>query len=66
VPFETFPQVKRLRLQFQLARLDFGEVEDVVDDGEQRLAAVTNSLGKSRCSEVRSASTTGTILMMAL
>ena len=41
-------------LQLQLAGLDLGEVEDVVDDAEQRLAARAHgSRRSSRCSAVR-------------
>ena len=36
--------LKRMMLQFQLARFDLREVEDVVDDREQRVRTATNSL----------------------
>ena len=38
-------QVEVQRLQLELARLDLGEVEDVVDDRQQRLAARAHGLG---------------------
>jgi hypothetical protein len=38
----AFAQVERLRLDVHAPGLDLGEVEDVVDDGEQRVAAVAD------------------------
>ena len=35
--FENVPQVELDRIEFHLAGLDLGEVEDVVDHGEQRI-----------------------------
>ncbi len=35
-------QVERTVFQFELAGFDFGEIQDVVDDGEQRFAAGIN------------------------
>src|SRR5207249_159372 len=37
---DAFPHVERLRLQLELAGLDLGEVEDVVDDGQERISAL--------------------------
>ncbi len=39
-------QVKRLAFQLHLAGLDFGKVQDVVDDGQQGIGAVADSLGE--------------------
>src|SRR5262249_41385538 len=38
------PKIKRLLFEFKPAGLDLGEVEDVVDDAEQRLATLTNGV----------------------
>ena len=37
--FQAFPQIEGALLQIELARLDLGKVEDVVDDRQERLAA---------------------------
>ena len=44
---EQRPQVEVQCLQLHLAGLDLGEVEDVVEDGQQRLAARPDRLGVS-------------------
>ena len=41
---DALPQVERLGLELELPRLDLGEVEDVVDDGQERVAALTDDL----------------------
>ena len=40
-------QVELDSLQFELARLDLGEVEDVVDQREQRLRGALGRMGKA-------------------
>jgi hypothetical protein len=42
--FDSVAQVERLRLQFELARLDLGEVQDVVDHREQLVAGDADRL----------------------
>ena len=42
----TGAQVERLGLHFEHARLDLGEIEDVVDDGEQRFATIPDNFGE--------------------
>ncbi len=41
---DAVPQIKRCFLQVQLPGFDLREVQDVVDDGEKRFAAVVDSL----------------------
>ena len=41
---DALAQVKGLVLQLQLVGLDLGEVEDIVDDRQQRFAAVADRL----------------------
>ena len=43
--FDDPPQVHRLGVELDLAGLDLGEVEDVVDDGQQRIARCLDRLG---------------------
>ena len=43
-PLDALPQVERLGLELELPRLDLGEVEDVVDDGQERVAALADDL----------------------
>ncbi len=44
--FDAVTQVERLVLQLHLARFDLRKVEDVVDDGQQGVAAVADDLGE--------------------
>ena len=44
--FHALAQVEGLPFQLKLAGLDLGEVQDVVDDGEQGVAAVAHRLGE--------------------
>src|SRR5262245_52487910 len=39
---DTLTQIKRLRLNVHAPGLDLGEVQDVIDDGEERIAAITD------------------------
>ena len=41
---DAFAQIEGLVLQLQLVGFDLGEIEDVVDDRQQRLAAVADGL----------------------
>ena len=43
---DAFAQVERLALEVELAGLDLREVEDVVDDRQQRVAARADGLGE--------------------
>ena len=42
---QAITQVKGLMLQVQFASFDFGEVQNVIDDGQQRVAARADGLG---------------------
>ena len=44
-PLDAFPEVEGLRLQIEPPRLDLREVQDVVDDGQERVAALADDLG---------------------
>ena len=52
------------RVQLQFARLDLGEVQDVVDDGQQRSADDLTIPRYSRCSGVSSVSSTRSVMPM--
>ncbi len=39
---EHFPDIERGLLQLQFAGLDLGEIKDVIDDGQQRLAGIAD------------------------
>ena len=41
---DALAEVERLGLELELPRLDLGEVEDVVDDGQERVAALADDL----------------------
>src|SRR5437764_11158260 len=44
--FDASANVEGLLFQFEFARFDFGKIEDVVDDGQQCVAAVAKGLNQ--------------------
>ncbi len=43
-PFDSFAKSERYRIQHQLAGLNPGEIENVIDDGQQRVCRVFDNL----------------------
>ena len=57
-------QRERHRLELELARLDLREVEDVVEDRQQRIGRARRSSRQSRCSAVSSLSSASSVMPM--
>ena len=62
---ETVAQIEVDRLQFELARFDLGEVQNVVDDASAAQSAEASTVVRySRCSGVSSVSSSSSVMPM--